>query len=769
MSAAAGGRAPAPFIRADGVEKVRGEARYTADLVLPGMAHAAFRLAGVASARIKRLDVTKAHALPGVFGILTQEDVPDLRHGGAYPSIKDRTLFAHEVVRFEGEILCAVAAASSEIARDACRLIEVEYEDLEPVIDAEEALSPDSPLVHEQWETYEAFPGYMPNRNVCAYANIRKGDIDEGFQLADLILEHHFTTDMSHPAPIEPHAVMAQWQGNKVTIWSTSQVPFPVRTSVATALGIPESRIRVVVPHLGGGFGGKCDVHFEPHIAALARKIGRPVRLILKREEEFLATDMARHPISVEVKTGVRSDGMMVARQARVVLDTGAYAGHGPFITEMATMAAAGPYDIPHIAIDGYAVYTNKTICGSTRGPSGPQVVWAIEQHHDELARALATDPVEFRLKNILKDGDIGPTGQEISDCGLRECVARAAELIRWNEKDLDDEGIGLALGWWPTLTIRSGAYVEINTDGTATVVTGAQENGSGAVMGLALLAAEELGLESDQIALVYQDTDACPWDLGSAGSQTTFNAGRAVVAAAQEVGRRLREHAAADLEADPEDLELVDGAVRVKGVPEKQVTIADLALRVNLFQRTSVLAHGSPSAPPLPENFADSTCAGRVLFTAFENPNYYCQAVRLRVDRDTGCVHVTDVVSVHDIGRVVNRTGAEGQVQGGVAHGLGVAFTEHTLFDEGGHQRNPSFLDYKLQTCADVPPVTVAFVEAEVGNLRPIKGAAEPAVIPTAAAAANAIADAVGIRVKRLPMTPNRVWTALNGGNTVE
>jgi CO/xanthine dehydrogenase Mo-binding subunit len=755
------------FIRADGLGKVTGEGRYTADLSLPGMAHAKFLFAGTPHARIRRLDISRAKALPGVFAVITQDDVPDLRHGGGFGGVKDRTLFARDIVRFEGEILAAVAARSPEIAEQACRLIVVEYQPLEPVLDVERALQSGAPLVHEHWETYEATPGYIRQGNACSYNTIVKGDVAQGFALADEIVEDRFQTDMTHPVPIEPHAVLAQWDGGKVTIWSTTQGPFIARAGVAETLQLPERAVRVIVPHLGGGFGGKCDFHFEPHIAVLARKARRPVRLVLRREEVFVATDMARHPIIIQLRTGVRRDGTITARQARLILDTGAYAGHGPVLSELASMMAAGPYRIPHLHIEAQAVYTNKTIAGSTRGPTAPQVVWAVEQHHDRLAERVGMDPLEFRLRNVVQDGDEGPTGQAIVACGLRECITKAAELIEWHRPREPDEGVGLALSWWTAFATRSGAFVEINADGTATVVTGGQENGSGGVMALALLVAEELGLTPEQVALVCQDTDVGPWDVGSCGSQTTVNVGRAVITAARVAAERFRELAAEELEAAPEDLELAEGQVRVKGAPQKAVALTALALKAHWGNREAILAHGAPAAPPMPAHSA-SGCVGRVAVTAFHSPTYYCHAVRLRVDRGTGVVHVQKVAAVHDFGRIINPPGAEGQVEGGVAHGLGIALSEGTVF-EAGRQRNPHLLDYKLRTAADVPEIAVAFVETDnAGHPRGSKGAGEPGVIPVAGAVANAIAQATGVRVRQLPMTPVRLWSALTASTAL-
>jgi len=354
----------ANYVRADGLEKVTGQARYAADLLLPGMLEGRFLLAGHAHARIKQIDTEKARRLAGVVAVITQADVPPLHYGSA---VKDRTLFADGVVRFEGEVVAAVAARTAEIATASLGLIQVDFEPMPPVTDPEVALQPGSRLVHPDWSSYHAYDGLIRSGNDCAYVTIAKGDIAAGFAGADAIVEERYHCDQSHPVPIEPHAVLAQWEGEKVTIWSTSQVPFAARAGVAETLQMPESNVRIIVPHLGGGFGGKCEFHFEAHVAALARKAGRPVRVVFNRHEEFLAPDKVNHPMVIDLKTGVTREGMITARSARIILDTGAYASDAPSIAEIATMMAAGPYNTANLDIKAHTVYTHKTPAGSVR------------------------------------------------------------------------------------------------------------------------------------------------------------------------------------------------------------------------------------------------------------------------------------------------------------------------------------------------------------------------------------------------------------------
>ena len=551
------------LIRQDAFEKATGAARYVADLQPPGLAHGKLLLAGVPHARIVRLDVSAARSLPGVLAVLTRDDVPDVRYG---PFVRDRRLFATEVVRFEGEVVAAVAALRAETARKACDLIRVEYEPLEAVLDPEAALVGDTVLVHPDWEQYEAGTWIVRCGNDGSFMTQVKGDIEAGLAEADLVVAERYETDMTHAVPIEPHAALAEWQGRRLTVWSSTQAPFGARAGVAQTLGLPESDVRVIVPALGGGFGGKCDFHFEAHAAALARASGRPVRLLLDRREEFTAIDKTRHPMTIELETGARSDGSFTARRARIVLDAGAYVSDSLYATELALMLSVGPYRIPHVAAEAHTVYTNRTPAGSVRAPGGPQMCWAVEQHTDVIAERLGLDPVEVRRRNLVRAGDTGPTGQVFSAPAALECLDRAVARAGWGKELPPDEALGVACSWWFSLPSPSGAYVKLNADGSGTIVTGAQENGSGAVMGLALLAADELGLRPEQFTILCQDTDAGPFDIGSQGSQTTINNGRAVLAAAREVRDQLLALASQELEIAAGDLELSDGTVRSEG-----------------------------------------------------------------------------------------------------------------------------------------------------------------------------------------------------------
>ena len=743
-----------PFLRPDGKEKVTGSGRYTADLNLTGQLHATFRYADHTHARILSIDASRARSMPGVLAVLTHEDVPDVLYGDL---AQDRRLFARKHVRFEADVVAAVAAVTPEIAAEAAAAIEVEYEPLPAVSDIEAALAADAPLIHEDWESYEADEELGRNGNVLGCSTVVKGDADAAIESADVVVKGRYVTDASQGAPIEPRALLAQWEGDQVTVWSSTQVPYAARAGVAHVLQIPQSHVRIIVPLLGGGFGSKCDFHYEGHVAALARAAGRPVKLVFSREEEFVAPDHRREGMVIELETGARRDGTLIARRGRLVLDGGAYCGEGGFFAQMAAMLAAGPYVTENVNIECTLAYTNNQPSGSIRAPTAPQVCWALEQHMDELAEALELDPVELRRRTLITEGDEGPTRQVLGPIALKETLERAVELIAPDTELPDDEAIGVACGWWPSFGNPSGAYVKLNADGSGTIVTGAQENGSGAVMALPLLVADVLGMQPTDFSILYQDTAAAPYDAGSSGSQTTMNNGRAVVAAAGEVREQLLDMAAKRLEAAREDLELVDGQVRVVGSPAKAIDISSLA---GAGER--LIGKGSGRPPKNPPAQTEG-CLGRLGTESFLEPQVFTHAARVKVDRETGVVRVLQVAAVHDSGTIVNRIGASGQVYGGVVMGIGQALLEVSQLDEDGRQRNPHLLDYKLVTASDAPRIDVAWIEtpAQNGGPKGTKGVGEPPTVPTPGAIANAIARVIGARVRQLPMTPERVWAA--------
>ena len=422
---------PAPtLIRQDGRDKVTGSGRYAADLTMTGMLHGALRVADIPHARIRRIDTTAARALPGVHAVITADDVPEVRYGAF---LKDRTLFARDVVRWEGDLIAAVAATTPEIAARAAALIDIDLEPLPAVTDLEAAMRPDAALVHDDWATYETDENLVREGNVASRSTIVKGDAEAAMAGADIVVTDRYVADGSHAVPIEPRAILAEWQGDHLTIWSSTQVPFAVRSGVAETLGLTQNQVRVIVPHLGGGFGAKCELGFEPQVAALALAAGRPVKVVFSRRQEFLLPDHRRERMIIELTTGAMKDGTIVARHGHLIIDNGAYSMDEPFLGQMAAMFAVGPYRVPNVDVSADVVYTNTQPSGSVRAPTGPTTCWALEQHHDVVAERLGIDPVEFRRRNLVHEGDEGRPARSSSG---------SASSRRWSTRRPRSTGI---------------------------------------------------------------------------------------------------------------------------------------------------------------------------------------------------------------------------------------------------------------------------------------------------------------------------------------
>ncbi|MEM9203669.1 MAG: xanthine dehydrogenase family protein molybdopterin-binding subunit [Actinomycetota bacterium] len=752
------------FVRADGPDKVTGSGRYTADINLTGQLVAKFKYAGVAHARIVSMDVRAAQALPGVFAVLTADDVPDVIYS---PVVPDRRLFAKDVVRFEGEVVAAVAAVDAATAQAAVDAIVVEYDPLPIVDDLESAMAEGSPLVHDAWESYAVTGDTVQSPNVASFSSIEKGDVDAAMAEADHVITSRYVADGCHALPIEPRAVVAQWEGEKVTVWTSTQVPFDARNGVCETLQMPASKVRIIVPHLGGGFGGKCGFHFEAHIAALAKAARRPVKLVFSRQEEMVAPDRRREGMIVDITSGVKADGTLVARTGWIAIDNGAYTADAAFFPQLAAMHVAGPYNLPAVKVEASLVYTNHQPSGSVRAPTAPQACWALESHTDEIAALLGMDRVEFRRRNIVDEGREGAAGQVYGEIGLRRCLDAAVEASAYGEDLPDDEAVGVAISWWPSFPGPSGAYVKIDSDGSGMIITGAQECGTGSVMTLRLLAAKELGMDPEDFQLVYQDTSVAPFDTGATGSQTLLNNGRAVIEGAREVAAQLRDLAAEHLEAAADDIVLVSGTAHVSGSPDKSVTITELA---GIGAEGELLiGKGSGTPPEYPT--VSAQCVGDQGLAGWAGPQFACHAVHLRLDRDTGVVRVLDISAAHDSGTIINPIPAHGQVEGGIMMGIGQALTEGTQYGDDAKQRNTGLLEYKLQTAADAPTVRTQFIEVPDPNAGPYgaKGLAEAPNVPTAAAIANGIAQLLGGPVRQLPMTAERVWMAIDELGSVE
>ncbi len=746
------------FIRADGPDKVTGSGRYTADMTLTGQLVAKFKYGEVSHGRITKLDVEAARAIPGVFAVLTAADVPDVRYSYG---LADRTLFATDIIRFEGEIVAAVAAIDADVAQQALDAIVLEVDVLEPITDLHAAIADGSPLVHEAIDTYEVTGDTPHSGNIATHSSISMGDAEAAMATADTVVTSRYLADASHATPIEPRAVIAQWEGDKVTVWTSTQVPFDARAGVCETLELPTSKVRIIAPHLGGGFGGKCGAHFEPHIAALARAAKRPVKLVFSRWEEFIAPDRRREAMIIDVTTGVDADGKIVARTGEILLDNGAYMADSSFFAQAAAMHVAGPYVIPAVHIDAKLVYTNHQPSGSVRAPTAPQGCWAIESHTDEIAKAIGMDALEFRRKNIVTSGSTGCVGQTYDEIGLDQCLDMAAASAGWGQDLPDGEALGISVGWWPSFAAPAGAYAKLHGDGTVQVITGASECGTGSVMTLRMLAADEIGIDETAVELIYQDTGAAPAGPGSSGSQTLFNHGRAVEKASRMVADQVKELAAAQLEANVSDIVLDNGTASVAGSPAISIPIVELA---GASETGEILGSAAADAIEWPE-ITGSTCLGEQGFSSWLAPQFSCHVARVRVDADTGVTRVLEVHAVHDSGTILNPVAAHGQVEGGVMMGVGQALTEGTRYDDQGNQLNAGLLEYKLQTIADAPKITTQFVEIFTDNAGPrgAKGLAEAPNVATCGAVNNAITNATGVRIRQLPMTAERVWEAIN------
>jgi CO/xanthine dehydrogenase Mo-binding subunit len=739
--------------RMDAPGKVTGAAVYAADFALPGMLHGAVLRSREPHARLVRIDAGRAARLPGVRAVITAADVAAVRYGG---SVKDEEVFARERIRFAGQPLAAVAATSLEAAAAALAAIEVTAVPMPPVLDVTAALAPGAPLVHEDWAAYTALPILHRDGNVCNRARIVVGDVERGFEESERVFTHRFTTRSVHQGYTEPRAAVAHWDGaGQVSVWSNTQLPFEIQATLSEILQVPPSRVRVVVPGVGGGFGGKLRIGVEHFAALLARATGRAVKVMTTCEEELTAA-YARQPAVVELKTGVTGEGRILAREGRLWFDTGAFAGSGPGVASVATLMLAGPYRIPNLLLEGYAVYTHKTNFGSFRAPSGPQANFAVESQMDIIADALGLDPLELRLRNIVREGEEGPTGQVLTAVGLEECLRRAAAAIGWAERrPAPGRGKGIACGWWTTTGGSSGVYVKINPDGTVALNTGAAEIGTAALTGAAQVLAEDLGVELADVNVVSADTLSTPYDFGAQGSRTAFAVGNACRAAVVDLKAQVLALAARHLGVEPRALQVGRGAVI--GPAGERVTLAELA-RLSQASGGGLIAHGTFVAPPTP--YDAKRVEGHV-YPAFHSPSFHAHAVDLSVDADTGEVTVHRYVVAQDVGFAMNPAYIEGQIEGGVAQGLGQALSEEIVY-EGGRVLNANLTDYKMPTAVDVPRVESILVQhpSLVGPFG-AKGVGEPPSIEPPAAVANAVASATGVRITDLPITAEKIALA--------
>ena len=742
--------------RMGGVDRVIGKGVYGIDLMLKDQLHGAILRSEYAHAKIVSIDTSEAKKVPGVHAVVTAADAPDVRYGRSYI---DRYILARHKVRFMGDPVAAVAAESPAIAKQALKKIKVVYEPLPVALDPEEATKPDAPTLHDDMPLPKSIPADAKLKNICGHTVVHVGDPDKAMAEADVVVDEVYETKMIHPQYLEPRIAAAQMEPNgRLTVWANAQAPFPVRQEVAKMLGMPLNNVRVISADLGGGFGGKgsgitSGAAIEPICGLLAIKAKRPVMIVLDKAEETISTTI-RSGARMYIKTGVKKDGTIVARTGKVFYDAGGYSGFGVQAGGRCTNMLGGWYLMPNCHIDGYTVYTNKQVCGPVRGPGGPQAAFAVESHMDSIAAKIGMDPVEFRLKNTPKAGDKIVGVPKLRDVSLGETIKTAAEKIGWGKVKLGkNQGIGIATGSWiESAGPGGGSIVKVNEDGSVTVHIGKIDMGTAPRFGIPLIAAEELGVPVTDVTVLNVDTDASPWDAGTVGSRAMLVSGTATKLAAIDARNQIFKMAASQLEASPDDLEIVDRQIRVKGTPSKAVALATIATNAhnvigevigrgycdNLALMAEEKAHGS-SQP-----FTTHACI-------------------VEVSPDTGNVKILKYVAVHDIGQPIHLAAVEGQIEGATAMSIGQALCEQVVFDQNGKTMNPSFVDYLMPTINMMPRIETTLVSGYPGaGPYGSKGAGEIACVPPMAAIANAIYNATGVRITKLPLSPENVLRGL-------
>ena len=748
--------------RPDGPEKVTGQVQYVADLSPRGLLHAKLLRSPHAHARIVRIDVSRARALPGVRAVLTAADIPELKKKAP---TRAHAVLAIDRVVFAGQPVAAVAADEPAIAEEALDLIEVQYETLPVSADPLEAMKPGAPPVADagtEADTSEAqahgsVAGIASEAkpakavNISQQARIQRGDVAKGFAESDVVIEKTYRVPMVHQGYLEPHAVLAQWDtAGNLTLWASTQGSFNTRSEVADVLELPENRIKVIPMECGGGFGGKIRALCEPITAILARATGRPVRYVMTRREE-LEAGMPAPQVIIRLKTGVKRDGTLMALEGEAILESGAFSGA---VLAVSGVFLASLYLWPAFDVKGFEVLTHKPSIAAYRAPVAPQTIFAIDSQMEQLARAIGADPVEFRLRHLQREGDKMANGQPWLSNGGVEVLTRLAEHPLWKTraqwkasggKNGKVRGTGLALGGWLGGLQPTGATVRLNPDGSLQVLTG-QVDIAGTNIALAQIAATAYGIDVDKVKITTGDTDVAPVTGLSAGSKTIYTVGVAVMEAAKDARTQTLEIAAKELEASVHDLEIDNERVVVRGVPNKGVTLGQIGKKGNLYMSKvpPVLGKSHPA------------------FTQ-QAPAFCAQLARIEVDTETGEITLHDFVVVQDVGRAINPLAVEGQMQGGAVQSLGMAMTEALTYDDQGRLTNPSLLDYRKLTSADLPNIETIIVEKPSPH-GPFgaRGVGEPPIVPAPAAIANAIEDATGARLTELPLTSERIALAL-------
>lgn len=730
-----------PTPRVEGELKVTGKALYSADLKLPNVLWGKCLRSPIPYGRIKRIDTSKARQAPGVKAVITGEDVPGLRIGRC---IYDTPVLADGVVRFIGEKVAAVAAESKLAAEQALDLIEVEYEELDPLLDPVEALKPNAPVLHPDLLSYKGLPVPVETvSNVFAYLKWGKGNLEEGFKQADLVVENTFTTQVTHQSYLEPHACVVKADASgSAEVWSCSKTPFAVRTQLSNCIGVPKEKLVFHPMHIGGDFGGKGGFMDVPAAYFLSKKSGQAVKMVMDYTEELTAGN-PRHASIIKIKTGVKKNGAIVAHHIQFLFDSGAYASMKPAGYLIGASTCAGPYKIANCLIEERMVYTNKIPCGHMRAPGDPQGFFANESQLDMVARKLGMDPAEFKRKNMLRDGDETPIGGHISHIRGKEALEKAIELAGYNKPKPKNVGRGLSFSEWSPSGGEGNVFVTIEEDGRVKVITPVVDQGAGVLTVIVEVVGEELQVPAAEIELKQVDSTIVPSDGGVGGSRATRVYGNASFEAGVKAREELFGFAAQALEVDPKELELDHGMILHKK-SKRKMSFADVVK----FKGAPIYVRGYYKSS---EKSHDASVSAQI--------------AEVHVDPETGKVTLRNMVSAHTTGKVINPLMHQGQIEGGVVFGLGYALTEEVLFD-GARITTTNFGEFKIPNITDIPPLKTHVMENVPAGPGPYNSLAigEVANTPTAAAVANAVADACGVRIMDLPVTSEKVYRALKG-----
>jgi CO/xanthine dehydrogenase Mo-binding subunit len=747
----------------DAVQRVTGRIPYTINVQRPNMLHARLLRSTSAHARLIKVDVARAREVPGVVAVVTGADIAARKDMNTHfgPVFRDRPVLAIDKVRFVGDPIAAVVAENIDAANEALELIEVEYAELPAVFSSDEAIADGAPLVHEgPPNTGETFADIIINTeagtNVCNHFKLRKGDIEKGFAEADHIFEDTFTSPAVQHVALETHACVAEVTDGQITMWTTSQIPHMARSQVAEVFHTPLSNVRVIVSTLGGGYGSKCYPQIEPVTVALAKFTHRPVRLQMTREEEFLT--ITKHGMRITMKTGVKADGTIVARKSTCYFNTGAYADIGPRLIKNGGYGTGGPHNIDNVWVDSYAVYTNIVPAGAFRGYGISQAAWAYETQMDMIAERIGLDPSEFRMKNLLVDGDRVMTGEQVEDVHFRELLTTAAEKIGWDADEAPQRdgskvrAKGLSCIIKGTVTpSTSTAAAKLNDDGSLNVLTSSVEMGQGLKTALAIIGGEVLGLPPSAVHISEVDTDVTPYDQQTSSSRGTFSGGGAVRLAVAEIREQLLALAAEQLEVAVDDLEIADGKVSVKGVPSKALDFKQI---VRKSRSGNILGNGSF----ITQGGLDPETGQGIGSVHWHQA---AGAAEVEVDLDTGKVDILRYHAGVYAGRIINPAQSQLQTEGNVAFGLGQALFEEMIYDSGQLQ-NGNLGDYMIASIEDMPD-EISLDVLEHLEAHDVHGIGETSLPPVMPAVGNAIYRATGVRITDLPITPEKIKRALD------